>query len=143
MRHRLLAPLAALLITLPAIAPPAEAGPSTARRTAALVAKIRKQRLGKVEFKDAELKDVIKWLRVATGHNYVIKQAQLVKADISLDDIRYTFSMTDVSVPSFLSMVLKPHGMSAVVKGNVIYITSKRDSYGKLLTRMYSISHIT
>ena len=146
MRRCLAVTLAALLLTTPAwvsAGPTASHRTLTQRRTAQLVQAIKRQHLNTVKFKDATLKEVVDWLRIVTAKNYVIKYTALAKADVDLESIRYTFTLSNVKLTSFLSMILKPHDMAAVVKGNVIYITSKADSYGRLLTRMYSIAHIT
>ena len=39
--------------------------------------------------------------------------------------------------------MLEPHDLAAKVKGNVVYITTKKDAQGKPVTRLYGISHIT
>ncbi len=136
----LLPALAALLLVLPlGPAPHAEPRP----KDVALARTLRAQRLSKVEFKDLGLGDALKWLRVATGRNFFVKQAALAKAGIEYNDIRYTMSFEDVSLASLLDMLLEPYGMAWVVRDNVVWITSKADSYGKPVTRMYAISHIT
>ncbi len=134
--------LLALAIALPLALLDAEAGTSAKDR--ALVLQLKKQRLSKIEFKETDLKGVLKWLRVATGKNIVIKRAALAKADIDWEDIKYTLSLEKVTVWTFMEEVLaKPHGMALKVKGNIVFLTSKVDSYGKPVTRMYEISHIT
>lgn len=125
------------------------AGPSTAEagmsaKDRALVLQLKKQRLTKVQFKDTDLKGIVKWLRVATSKNILIKRAALAKADIDWEDIRWTVTLEKVGVWTFLEeVVAKPHGMALKVKGNILFITSKADSFGKPVTRMYAISHIT
>jgi hypothetical protein len=132
--------LAALL--LPVAAPSAAAGPSA--RDRALLAALHKQRLVRVRFKDTGLKDIVKWLRIATSKNILVKQATLTKAGIEWQDLKWTVDLDDVSVWTFLSeIVAKPHGMAVVVKGNIVFLTSKADSYGKPITRLYGISYIT
>lgn len=120
----------------------ADAGPSA--KDVALVKALKKQRLTKVAFKETDLKGVVKWLRVATSKNILIKQHTLVKAGLDWQDIRYTIELDNVSVWTFVDDVLtKPYGMAVKVKGNILFITSKADSYGKPLTKLYGISHIT
>lgn len=138
--------LLALALLLPAFAfgsaPRAQAAPSA--KDIALVRSLKKQRLKEVSFKETDLKGIVKWLRVATSKNIVIKRAALSKADIEWEDLRYTVQLKDVSVWSFLDdILLKPHGMSLKVKGNILFLTSKADTYGKPVSRLYSISHIT
>lgn len=135
------------------VAPPrgAEAGPVSvrvskkraARRTSATLLKLRKQRVASVTFDDVTLDGAIKWLRVATGHNYVVKKATILKAGIDLDEIRYKVQLSDVKLTTLLGILCDPHGLAVVVKDNVVFITTKKASYGKPITRMYAISHIT
>ncbi|MDF1700963.1 MAG: hypothetical protein P1V36_07375 [Planctomycetota bacterium] len=133
-------PTAVVLVTFPA----SEATAAPSARDIALVRTLRKQRLTKVQFKETSLKGVVKWLRVATGKNIMIKSAALAKADIEWKDLTYTVQLENVSVWTFLdAVVAKPHGMAVTVKGNIVFLTSKADSYGKPVARMYSISHIT
>ena len=120
----------------------AVAGPSA--KDVALVRTLKRQRLAKVQFKETDLAGVVKWLRVATSKNIVIKTVALAKADIEWKDIEYTVQLEDVSVWTFMNeIVAKPHGMAVTVKGNIVFLTSKADSYGKPVTKMYGISHIT
>jgi len=148
-RSSVLASLAVLTIVcavftvLPAASlPSAEAG--SLAKDIALVRMLKKQRLSQVTFKEASLKDVVKWLRVATGKNLIIKRAALTKAGVEWADISYTFTLKNVAVWTFLDSILtKPYGMGLKVKGNIVFLTSKMDTYGKPVTKMYSISHIT
>lgn len=132
----------ALALLVPAAALDASASPSA--KDLALAAALKKQRLTKIEFKENGLKEIVKWLRVATGKNILIKQAALAKAGVEWADLRWTVQLSRVTVWNFLSeVVCKPHGMAVKVKGNIVFITSKADSYGKALTKLYGISHIT
>ncbi len=134
--------LLALAVLLPTAAPDADAG--TKAKDRALTLQLKKQRLTKVQFKETSLKDVVKWLRVATSKNIIIKRAPLAKAGVDWQDITYTVALEKVSVWTFMEEVIaKPHDMAVQVKGNIVFFTSKADSYGKPLTRMYAISHIT
>lgn len=145
---RTLALLSAFLIALPATVgltttpQAAVAGPSA--KDVALVRTLKSQRLTTVQFKESSLTDVVKWLRIATGKNIVIKSHKLAKAGIEWKDITYTVELEKVRVWTFLEeIVAKPHEMAVVVKGNIVFLTSKADSYGKPTTKMYAISHIT
>ena len=148
MRHHVAATAAAvstfsLFLVLLAVGPaPAVAG--SLAKDAALVRTLKKQRLNKVEFKETKLKDVVKWLRIATNKNIVIKHSTLSKAGVDWEDLAYTVELRDVSVWTFLdTIVTRPYEMGLKVKGNIVWITSKMDTYGKPVTRMYGISHIT
>ena len=120
----------------------AEAG--SLAKDVALVKTLKKQRLSQVSFKEASLKDVVKWLRVATGKNIIIKRAALTKAGVEWKELSYSVTLKNVSVWTFMESILtKPYGMGLKVKGNIVFLTSKADTYGKPVTKMYSISHIT
>lgn len=141
MRHLLLAALA-LCFLLPAAGLRADARPLI--RDAALVTALQKQRLTSVHFEDVDLDGIVKWLRVATGKNILVKQGPLAKAGVQWRDLRWTVDLEDVSVWTFLGdVVCQPHGMAVKVSGNIIFLTSQADSYGKVFTQLYSISHIT
>jgi hypothetical protein len=133
----LLLPVALLVAVA---APPAAGSPA---KDAALLKAIKAQRLSRVEFKENDLQSVLKWLRVATGRNFHLKIGALAKAGIDWESIRYTVSFDDVTVAALLEVLLDPHEMAWVVKDNIVFVTSKADSYGKPFTRMYAIAHIT
>ncbi len=142
--RRLLQPAVLLLLAsglLAALAVPASAGPRS--RAAVLAGKLRTQRLENVRFEDAGLEDVLKWLRVATGSNFVLKRSALAKAGIDPADIHVTLTLEKVTPATLLGLVLQPHDLAAQVKGNVVYVTTRVDAMGKPVTRIYSISHIT
>lgn len=122
---------------------PAEAAPRMRLEGAALLRALERQRLSEVRFQDASLDGVVRWLRVATGQNIVVKTAVLAKADVDLEALRFNVELADISVANLLRVILQPHGLTAVVKQNIIFITTIQDSYGRPLTRMYGIAHIT
>jgi len=147
MRRLLTATLfAAVLLSLAAAGPApldsAEAG--SLAKDAALLRSLKKQRLSQVTFKEASLKDIVKWLRVATSKNIIIKRAALTKAGIEWADLAYSVELKNVSVWTFMDSILtKPYEMGLKIKGNIVFITSKMDTYGKPVTKMYGITHIT
>jgi hypothetical protein len=137
--------LAALLLAatfLSAAVPVASAGSD--ERAAALVKRLKGQRLASITFEKADLETVVKWLRVATASNIVLKRAALAKAGIEWQDIEITVELSDVRAWTFVKdVLLEPHGMAPKVTGNILFITSKADTYEKPVTRLYGISHIT
>jgi hypothetical protein len=136
----LLVPAAALFA--PASTESASAAPSA--KDLALVRTLKKQRLSALKFKKVDLKGLVKWLRVATGQNILINRTALAKADIEWEDLTWTVELRNVRVWTFMEdVVAKPHGMALKVKGNIVFITSKADTYGKPITKIYGISHIT
>jgi hypothetical protein len=133
----------ALLLPAFLAIPPAGAEATPTAKDAALLQALKAQRLTRVEFKDVSLEGAIKWLRVATGRNFFVKRTALAKANIDWESLRYEISLEDVTVGALLEILLEPHDMAYVVKDNVVFLTSKIDSYGKPVTRLYGISHIT
>ena len=139
MSHRSLLPLT-LLLAVALLAPaPASAAPSDA----ALAARLQKQRIRTARFEQVSLPELVRWLRIATGSNFVLKQGALAKAGIEAKDITFTADLEDVTVATLLELALKPHDLRAVVRGNLVLITTRADSLGKPVTRLYGISHIT
>ena len=142
---RRLLPIALLLLLasgiLGASAAPAVAGPGG--RAAALARKLKTQRLENVRFEDASLDDVLRWLRIATGANFVVKRTALAKAGSEPADVRATLILERVTPATPLHLVLEPHDLAATVKGNVVYVTTRADALGRPVTRIYAISHIT
>ena len=108
-----------------------------------LKAKIQKRRIRNATFEEATLQDFVKWLRLATGHNVVIRRLALAKAGIDLEDIRITMTLEDVTVAHLLKLALEPYDLAPLVKGNVLYVTTRADALGRPVTRLYAISHIT
>jgi len=123
------------------LASPARAG--DAERAAALANKLKTQRLHDVRFEDVALKDVLVWLRTATGANFVIKHTALAKAGIDLEDVRVTLTLEDVTPATVLKLALEPHDLALKIQGNVAYVTTRVDAMGPPVTRIYTISHIT
>jgi hypothetical protein len=62
-----------------------------------------------------------------------------------VDASALTFSadFDDLAIATLLDVLFEPHGLALRVQDNLIWITSKADAQGKLLTRVYGISHIT
>ena len=131
------------VLGLAAVASPLAFGGPSAKDRGLLLA-LKSQRLASVQFEEAGLKDVVTWLRVATGKNILIRQHALAKAGVEWQDLTFTVELTNVSVLTFLSdVVARPHDMAVKVKGNIVFLTSKADAHGRPVTRMYAISHIT
>jgi hypothetical protein len=143
-RRVLLTSALALLLTTPLFFPSQEArAGDRASRAAALAARLRAQRLQSATFDAIGLPELLKWLRVATGRNFVLDRAALARADIEPDEVTFTAQLEDVSVATLLRLALEPRGLAAVVRGNVVVVTTHAASLGKPVTRMYGIQHIT
>lgn len=147
MLRRLLAPSLALAVTAALLAPQApsaEAGGLAAGlRGPALEQALKTKRLKKIEWKELTLKDAVTWLRVATGWNFVVNQAALAKANVDTGTLAFSADFDDVALATLLDVLLEPVGLAVRIQDNLIWLTSKADAWGKLLTRLYGISHIT
>ena len=138
----LTASLIAASLLLPLSAGGASAGDSTVQGVA-LAQAMKTRRLHGVSFDKTKLEDVLAYLRVATGWNYVVKRAPILKAGIDLDTVLVTLTLDDVSVSTVLEIALEPSGLVAAVVGNIVFVTTKADALGKPVLRLYAISHIT
>lgn len=144
--------LVALLLACGLLLPfqPARAGearttaaPADAARATSLAAALRTRRLTNVKFTAAPLEDVLAWLRTATGFNYVVDRKALAKAGVDVEDVTFSVELEDVTPATLLALLLEPHDLALVVKGNVATITTRAASLGKPVTRLYAIAHIT
>ena len=145
MRRRLILSVVLLLglLAAPGLQPAAEAGKRRTLRAQALVTKLKTQRLKNVSFKEVDLPGLLKWLRLATGQNYVLDRKGLMKAGSDQKDVSFTAQLEEVTVAAVIQFALEPHHLAAVVKGNVVWVSTRARSLGKPVTRMYAISHIT
>ena len=128
--------------------PPAPAGRGGAgappdSRDAALERAMKTKRLSHLKFENAKVDDVVKYLRIATGWNYVVKRLVIQKANIDLDALTVTVQLDDVTIATFLEIVLDGHGLVAKVEGNIIFVTTKADAQGKPVVVLHPISHLT
>jgi hypothetical protein len=136
------ATLLAAALALPLSAGSASAGDARLEGVA-LAAAMKTRRLHDVSFDKTKLEDVLQYLRVATGWNYVVRRAPILKAGIDLDTVLVSLTLDDVSVATVLEIALEPSGLAVVIEGNVVYVTTKADALGKPILRLYAISHIT
>jgi len=140
MRTAVLA-LAAVALAGTVSAPPAAAGP--AERAAALAQSLRTKRISSLSLEKASLDDLVRYLRVATGFNFHVRREVITKAGIDLDGLSFTLALEDVTVASLLELVLPPNGLAAVVRGNIVHVTTKADALGPPIARLYPITHLT
>jgi hypothetical protein len=142
MRRPILAILAFACLAAFSAAPlDASAGP--AERAHALAQSLRTRRVANVAFEDARLDDVVRFLRIATSVNFHVRRDVIGKAGIDLDALRFTFALEDVTVATLLEIALKPNGLGAVVRDNVVHVTTRADAMGKPIARLYDIGHLT
>jgi hypothetical protein len=131
----------AAFLAVPALVPDVAAG--RGERAAALARKLQTQRIAKATFKEVPLPEFLKWLRLATGHNFLFDVKTLKKEGIEPKEITFTADLEDVTVATLLDLALSPHQLAAVAKDDLVMVTTHAASLGKPITRLYGISHIT
>lgn len=136
MRHLTLAVLFALL------AAPLSAGPEATRKKARSIANILTTRKISVEFEKATLDQLVKFVRTATGINIVVNKARIERDGGDVDAIEITLQVKNVKAIDALKLALQGHELGLKVKGNILYITSKKDALGKPVLRIYSVAHL-
>lgn len=140
------------VLALASLAPGVLVGKGSARsaeggvleqRAAELTAGLGTRRLLSVKFDGASLTQIIDYLRIATGWNFVIKYAPIQKEGIDVATIHATLDLDDVPVGLVLELVLEPNKLAAKVIGNIVFITTKADAMGKPVFCMFPLSQLT
>ena len=124
--------LAALLV------PASEAAPSSARQLVNLL----QQRRISVDFKDASLDEVVKYVQAATGINIVVRKHKITADGGDADAIEVNLKVRNVTVLDFLKLAFEPMDLGLAVRRNILLITSKKDARGKPVLRMYNVAHL-
>jgi len=124
--------LAALLV------PASEAAPSSARQLINLL----QQRRISVDFKDASLDEVVKYVQAATGINIVVRKHKITADGGDPDAIEVNLKVRNVTVLDFLKLAFEPMDLGLAVRRNILLITSKKDARGKPVLRMYNVAHL-
>ena len=132
----------ASLLALPGHVPEALAGPDSGPSSAAQLVNTLKMRRISVKFDGATLDEVVKYVRAATGINIVVRKNKISADGGDADAIEVTINVRNVSVLDFLKLAFEPQELGLAVRKNVLLITSKRDSRGKPVLRMYDIAHL-
>jgi type II secretory pathway component GspD/PulD (secretin) len=136
MRNLALAALIALLVG------PALAEPPATRKKARSIANILTTQKISVDFKKATVDQFIKFVRTATGINIVVNKARIERDGGDIDAIEITLTVKNVKVLDVLKLALQGHELGLKLKGNILYITSKKDALGKPVLRIYSVAHL-
>ena len=118
---------------------PALAGPDAPRKKARSIANILTTQKISVEFKKASLDQFVKFIRTATGINIVVNKRQIEKDGGDVDAIEIALEVKNVKVIDALKLALQGHELGLKVKGNILYITSKKDALGKPVLRIASM----
>jgi hypothetical protein len=109
----------------------------------ALATALKTRHVKSVQFKNMKLQDAVKWLRTATGMNFLVKTAALQKEGIDPDAIEFNLELEDVTIATLLTTLFEPYSIYVKIEGNIVFLTSKAEAAGKPVTRIYAISHIT
>lgn len=112
-------------------------------RGAALVAALRSTRLAQVELEDVGLERLLAWLRTATGWNWALDRKALAEAGIDPALVRVSAHVEDIAIATLLDVLLEAHGLALRVHDTLVWVTTKAAAEGPLLTRLYSITHLT
>ena len=103
-------------------------------------AKLATQKIS-LDFDDAPILDVFKFLKQTSGVNMVIDQA--LRAEGSLDDRRVSLEVTDIPLRSALNLVLDFSELAARWRHGVLFITTPGKARGDALLRIYDVRDIT
>jgi len=127
--------VAAALVCL--LATPASSGPD--RRVQNLVNVLQTRRIS-VNFDKASLSQFVKFIRLSTGVNIVVRKNRIDKDGGDADAIEISLKAQDVRVLDVLRLGLVTQGLGLVAKGNILIITSKKDARGKPVLVIYSVA---
>jgi len=125
------------LLGLPSTAAPSS-GPSSARQLVNLL----QQRRISVDFKDASIDKVVKYVQAATGINIVVRKHKIAADGGDADAIEINLKVRNVTVLDFLKLAFEPMDLGLAVRKNILLITSKKDARGKPVLRMYHVAHL-
>ena len=95
-----------------------------------------------VEFEKASLQQFVKFVRLSTGINIVVRKARIEKDGGDVDSIEISLKVRDVRVLHVLRLALETQGLGLATKGNILIITSKKDARGKPVLVMYNVADL-
>ncbi len=94
-----------------------------------------------VDFQETPLGDTLEFLRNASGIPFLIDTAALQENGIE-KDVAIRFSAGDATVSQILRRILEPHGLTTVVRDEVLLVTTQVKADGMLETRTYDVRRI-
>ncbi|MFQ5844432.1 MAG: STN domain-containing protein [Planctomycetota bacterium] len=134
-------PLGAQTPTKPGAAPKKSAPRARARRPRRSPRLRLKELRVNLALKQASLEAFVDYCRKASGLNFVVRK-HVIRKEIDLDAIEITIRLRNVSLADALRLVLEQHGLAAVVRRNIVTITTRRDARGKPVLRIYEVAEI-
>ncbi len=111
---------------------------STAASARQLINTLKTRRLT-LNFKKASLDDFIKFVRAAVGINIVLQKAVISK-EFDPDAVEISLRLDNIRVLDALKLAFEPLDLGMIVKGNVLFITTKKAARGKPVLYIYDIS---
>jgi hypothetical protein len=112
----------------------------SAGETETLLGKLRTRRIS-VDFRKVPLETFLQYIRTATGVNVVLKR-NVVAKQIDLEAVEITLKVQDLPAADALTLALEPLDLAFRAERNVLYVTTKRDSWGKPLLVLYSVADL-
>ncbi len=94
-----------------------------------------------VNFDDTALDDAVRLLQRFTGINLIVSPK--LRNEDGFDEITISLRLTKVSAKQALRIMMEFHDLGLVYRGGVLQVTTKEDSRGKPVLRIYSIADLT
>ncbi len=94
-----------------------------------------------IDFANTPLKQVIEDLRTFHGLNIWVDDVALQQEGINLDEL-VTLKLENVSLRSVLTLLLRSHRLTYVIKDEVVEITTEKEAHGKLVTACYLVGDL-
>lgn len=95
-----------------------------------------KQKIPLIDFKDATLKEVVRFLAIAAEVNIVIDEAALVSED------RVTVYLQEIPMIEALNYILKTKKLASQIEDNLILVTTPEALEGALEVRVYDVQDL-
>jgi len=97
----------------------------------------------RIDFEEmVPLGEVISYMQSLTGIAMVPDSRALLEADITLDQLTRVQLPTEISLKSALNLILGQHGLTYVIKNEVLTITTPQRSKGQLIQKTYYIGDL-
>lgn len=112
----------------------------SAGETETLLGKLRTRRIS-VDFRKVPLETLLQYVRTATGVNVVLKR-NVVAKQIDPDAVEITLKVNDLPAADALTLALEPLDLAFRAERNILYVTTKRDSWGKPVLVLYSVADL-
>jgi hypothetical protein len=95
-----------------------------------------------VKLEKVTLDEFVEYVRAATGINIFVHKGRMLKDGVDPDAIQIDLDVKDVSAADLLKLALAGVDVGFRIEGNVLIVTSKKDSRGKPVLRIYSVAHL-